>query len=187
LGTNLDLKSVPRTEFVGQLKKIDKFLLKAVITHKALTPKHTREMVHASAINNDDFDATTQSVGCATALVPQRMRDSAKAVNTWYRTSSSFIMRVPSGGFLKKERTAKTPSVDPREAWAEMRRRFKAAHDRPASRAASEGALSAWQSPRDSIDAPHSKSAKELFFFSKGSWDGYVSPQPVEVSCDLCA
>ena len=142
-------------------------------------------MVHASAINDDDFEATTRSAGCATALVPQRMRDSAKAVNTWCRTNSSFIMRSQSGGLLKKDRpTVHTPSVDPREAWAEMRRRFKLAHD---SRAASEGALSARQSPRDPIEAPHSKSARELIFFSKGSWDDYVPPQPVEVSCDLCA
>ena len=141
-------------------------------------------MVHASAINDDDFEATTRSVGCATALLPQRMRDSAKAVNTWCRTNSSFIIRAQTGGFLKKDHMVKTPSVDPREAWAEMRRRFKVAHGRPATRAASEGALSDQQSPRDPKDAPHSKSA---IFFSKGAWDDYVSPQPVEVSCDLCA
>ena len=144
-------------------------------------------MVHASAINDEDFEATMRSVGCATALVPQRMRDSAKAVNTWYRTSSSFIMRAQSGGFLKRHHTAKTPSVNPQKAWAEMRRRYKAAHDCPASRAASEGALSARPSPRDPIDAPHSKSARELISSSKGAWDDYAPPQPVEVSCDLCA
>jgi len=162
-------------------------------------------MVHASAINDDDFEATTRSVGCATALLPQRMRDSAKAVNTWCRTNSSFIMRAQSRGALKKNHTAKTTSVDPREAWAEMRHRFKVAHGRPATRSASEGAiptyrggnlpasaqdhlqlgaLSAQQSLWDPKNAPHSKSA---IFFRKGAWVDYVAPQPVEVSGDLCA
>ena len=100
-------------------------------------------MVHSSEMQNDDFEATTHSVGCASALLPQRMRDSATAVSVWYRTNSKSKAAGDSAGappfsldsifeVCAKSETVASP------AWAEMKRRYQFAHGRPAARASSD-------------------------------------------------
>ena len=153
-------------------------------------------MVHASAMHTDDFEATTRSVGCASALLPQRMRDSATAVSAWYRTNSkgkaacdsAESYRTNSKGkaacdsaespdsifeVCEKSTLVATPPVDKLEAWAEMKRRYQFAHGCPAARSSSERALCApaRQSPRDFKDASQSeKAVREL-----APWEVYVA------------
>ncbi|KAJ1472965.1 hypothetical protein T484DRAFT_3383251 [Baffinella frigidus] len=123
-------------------------------------------MVHCSATHGDAFEATTRSVGCASALLP---RISAKAIATWFRkeekaasnskaesncaTHAPLVLEVDStlSGMVdsrcdstgSNEELVKMPTLSDDEVWAEMRRRFRAAHkkDAQATRASSDGAV----------------------------------------------
>ena len=142
--------------------------------------------MHSSEMHNDDFEATTRSAGCASALLPQRMRDSATAVSAWYRTTSKSKAAGDSAGappfspasdsifeVCEKSKTVATPPVAKTAVWAEMKRRYESAHGHPAARASSERALCAPapQSPRGLKERSHSeKSVRKL-----APWEVYVA------------
>ncbi|KAJ1467221.1 hypothetical protein T484DRAFT_2027502 [Baffinella frigidus] len=144
-----------------------------------------KKMVHSLEIHDDDFEVTTRSVGCGSALLPQRLR--VMWCSRLYRTNSSSqaaddsagpppsCLKAESSGAPNKDKgeMVKTPTVEAQEAWTEMKRRFQVAHRFHATRASSDGVLFAPARRNPSADASHSANSsngKEL-----APWELYLS------------
>ena len=124
---------------------------------------------------------------------------STKPVTTWYTTSKDdetvlnskaagdrhppFCLEIGSGTAGRNAEEVKTP-ISSKDAWAEMRRRFKVAHGHPAPRASSQRVLvvPARRSAQGLEDASHSEtSVGEL-----APWEVYVASRAERIRGGLC-